>query len=285
MSPLWVMATCRRTPKRGVLRRGTTVGRWPCGGIARRDTTRIGIANGFRGGMVAKRSCFWFKNAMTESNTLHLPELPAFNADSWESIEGGFDQAALLQIAQMPGAEPSPLFRPGEVRFGWREDQLLVSARLTDEEVLTTASAHNERIWMLGDVFEMFLRDLETEAYAELHVAPNGYTLQLRFPDSHALENMRQRGVTLEDYMLPHPAFESRARLVPDRPGWDVFASVPVETVLGEKKSLPARQWLVSFSRYDVSTGQEKPVLSSTSPHQVVRYHRQQEWRRVCFVN
>ena len=38
-------------------------------------------------------------------------------------------------------------------------------------------------------------------------------------------------------------------------------------------------------SRYDVTGHEGAPVISSTSPHPVAAFHRQQEWARLTFVS
>ncbi|MEI8343284.1 MAG: hypothetical protein WCH43_17320, partial [Verrucomicrobiota bacterium] len=49
--------------------------------------------------------------------------------------------------------------------------------------------------------------------------------------------------------------------------------------------ALEGRTWLASFSRYDYSSAEAPPVLSSTSPHAEVSFHRQQEWAELLFFD
>ena len=47
---------------------------------------------------------------------------------------------------------------------------------------------------------------------------------------------------------------------------------------------LEGRTWCVSFSRYDYSSAEKPPVLSSTSPHTgKVSFHCQQDWTELSF--
>jgi len=64
---------------------------------------------------------------------------------------------------------------------------------------------------------------------------------------------------------------------------WRVLASIPLERVAETGRPVAGDSWLFSFSRYDYTQGKAAPVLSSTSPHQVLSYHRQQEWGTLVF--
>lgn len=215
---------------------------------------------------------------------MDCPKLPGIIPGNWDDLDSLFTKAARLELKEPPGAEPRTDFRPGEVRFGWNDSGLVVRALLHDDHPCTQAEKDNDHIWALGDAFELFLRDLSKESYVELHVAPNARTLQIRFPDREAIQRMRAGESNLENHKLAPGAFTVATRAREDLPGWEVVAIVPVETVAEEKKSLPGSEWLVSFSRYDaVPSGDKDPILSSTSPHEVVNFHRQEEWRRIRF--
>lgn len=157
-------------------------------------------------------------------------------------------------------------FRPAEVKLGCREGTLLVLSTMLDQKIFTRAARDNERLWDLGDVFEIFLRDTTREEYLELHVSPNGHRLQLRFPSSETVKKLRGRLLKLEDLIVREPLFDFSTRTTSD--GWEVFAEIPTT----------GTNLLASFSRYDYSGAETPPVLSSTSAHAKADYHRQEEW-------
>lgn len=174
--------------------------------------------------------------------------------------------------------EPDPNFLPGRVRFGWQPDALCVLAELSDREIASRARAHNERMWLLGDVFELFLRDSEGEAYHELHITPDNFHLQLRFPDAKALRS----GQPLASFLLDQQVFEHGVFLNPDQQCWTVFAKVP--QAIFRPASIQGRVWYASFSRYDYPSSCEKPAsLSSTSAHSKLDFHAQVDWRPIVF--
>ena len=211
-----------------------------------------------------------------------IPLLAPFEESNWESVFTAFEHAPSLALGQAWREKPEENFRPGTVRIGWQPDALAILANLKDEAIFTAATGDNQHLWSLGDVFELFLRNLEREEYLELHVAPNGLRLQLRFPDTQAIQNLRSGENTLKDYMIDAPLFDFSIRTVSG--GWAIRARVPLTSlgISSERKSGIAL--LASFSRYDYADEKSPPVLSSTSAHKELNYHRQQEWTRLDLV-
>ena len=173
-------------------------------------------------------------------------------------------------------------FRPAVVKTMWKDDELLVLAELDDDCLFTQATQDNQHIYKFGDVLELFLRDLEGEQYAELHVAPNGRRLQLLFPDAAKIVEIRGGAPTIEQQLVHEPIFDFTQWMTPGK--WFVFARVSVKIFLGRKQPLLGRRWLASFSRYDYSSAETKPICSSTSPHRVSNFHRQDAWAELEFV-
>ena len=178
--------------------------------------------------------------------------------------------------------KPEEKFRPGVVRVGWRESTLCIFAKLEDDRIFTRATGDNQRLWVRGDVFEIFLRDTKREEYLELHIAPNGHRLQLRFPDDQTIEHLRNGHVELEDYMVDQPLFDFFVRTVTG--GWEVWAQIPVVSLGSSSGSANGMCLLASFSRYDYEDEKSPPVHSSTSAHPKLSFHRQQEWKKLTFT-
>jgi hypothetical protein len=160
---------------------------------------------------------------------------------------------------------------------------LLVLAELTDADVFTGMTSLNQKAWLLGDTFEIFLRPAGQRAYVEFHVTPNNQHLQLRFPSAEDFARLSEAGL-IENAMLPGEVFRSRTWGQIDARRWFVFAEVPAKAVCdGPVTQLPGRRWHFSFSRYDYTRGRTEPVISSTSAHAVANFHRQQEWGTMTF--
>jgi len=205
----------------------------------------------------------------------HNPTLTCrrFRNNDWSTAETiGLHQAWLSAL--------QPEFRPATVRTAWRDDALLVFAELEDADVFNSETRFNALAYEKGDVFEIFLRPLEQNSYFEFHVGPANQKLQLRFPAPGILT---QTGLKPE-YFITQPVITTEVRLLPEQQQWTVSAEIPFALVQEVGRVRAGTQWLFSFSRYDYTRGQAKPVLSSSSPHQQLSYHRIEEWGTLTFA-
>lgn len=171
---------------------------------------------------------------------------------------------------------------PSTVDLSWSATGLHFLARLADLDVGTRARGPGERLWELGDVLEIFAGSPGAEAYLELHVAPNGCTLQLGWPSVSILTAMRARNERdLGAFVRTEPLFRAEPRLVPD--GWEVEGVVFAQALesLNPAGCGHGTRWALSFSRYDYGAEAVAPLLSSTSPHPVADFHRRSDWRTV----
>ena len=207
-------------------------------------------------------------------------ELPDFPGAELELIRQAFRDATPCSLGQAWLAAAEPDFRPTIVRAGWRGESLLVFAELTDEDIFSRATALNQRTWEMGDAFEVFLRPVEQTAYVEFHVTPNNQRLQLRIPSEPAFRAAQKSGL-IEPFLIPGNAIRSWTWVLPGQ--WCVLVEVGHVVVCEKLRPLPGSEWLFSFCRYDYTRGRPEPVISSSSPHQIADFHRQQEWGRLTF--
>lgn len=210
------------------------------------------------------------------------PKLADFDIGSPDAVSTAFVGAPTLQMGQAWRDQPEEKFLPARVRIGWRGDRFLVFGELTDNLLFTQATEENQLLCSLGDVFEIFLRDSEGESYAEFHVAPNGKRLQLLWPDAASIRRVSNKEITLDELKVQEPIFDFSQWS--EGQTWCICASVPGSAFLPVGMTLDGRTWLSSFSRYDYPSAEEQPVLSSTSPHAELSFHRQQEWAEVFFA-
>ena len=140
-----------------------------------------------------------------------------------------------------------------------------MEAELTDDDVFNDASAHNQRTWETGDVFEIFARREDSTEYVEVHVTPGNVKLHLKFRDFDQTNRIQ----SIDEVAADPGEVESTAELTDA--GWKVRARVPLPAASGELVR-------VSLCRYDASRASEKPALSSTSPHTKLRFHQPWEW-------
>jgi hypothetical protein len=177
---------------------------------------------------------------------------------------------------------PTSIGEKAAVRIGWRAERFLAFGELTDDKLFTRATEDNQLLCSFGDVFEIFLRDLEGERYAEFHVAPNGKRLQLLWPDAATVRRVGNKEVSLDELKIDEPIFDFTQWS--EGKTWCICALVPSSVFLRAGTTLEGRTWRASFSRYDYSSAEEPPILSSTSPHAEISFHRQQEWAELHFL-
>jgi hypothetical protein len=214
---------------------------------------------------------------------LRCRELPAFFTEDPAVIRAAFASADPCVLGQGWLVAPESNFMPATVHTGWRGNALLVFAELYDADIFTRATGHNQRMWELGDVLEIFLQPEGSESYVELHVTPANWRLQLRIPDAVALSHARAENC-FDNLLLPDGVFRSRAWTQPENGMWFVLAEIPAATVCGASLPLAGVRWRFSFSRYDCSRDECEPVISSSSPHSQPDFHRREEWGTLLFT-
>jgi len=173
-----------------------------------------------------------------------------------------------LPLTQSWLPEVEPGFQQGHTSFIWRDGILLVSADLNDSNVQTTATSHGQRLWEHGDVAELFVQRIGEDSYREYQLSPNGFTLDLIYPDLSGVAAVRSGERKIEDF-FSETNFEARAELLAT--GWIARFSIPL-------RGSPGDRIRISCCRYDASEGRA-PIISSTSSHTIRDFHRPQEWR------
>lgn len=173
---------------------------------------------------------------------------------------------------------PEPEFRPAWVRVAPTETHLIVEATLRDDDVYQPVGHFNAQMYRHGDVFEMFVRPLNQDAYYEFHLSPANQRMQLRIPSSAQFSARRSARDLPPEWFLRDLCFDSRVEVDPAEHIWRAWVAISRARI---EENGRADDWLVSFARYDYSRSRVAPVLSSASPHPVADFHRQSEWLRV----
>lgn len=173
-----------------------------------------------------------------------------------------------LPLLQSWLAESDGDFLPGVATFSWSDGKLHLKAELIDNALSTTATAHGQKLWELGDVVELFIQKVGEPDYREYQVAPNGFTLALHYPDISCVAAVRSGERRMEEF-LSKEIPTAQISIIPK--GWEILLSVPLEASPGE-------MFRVSCCRYDAAEGRPA-VISSTSIHPVRDFHRPQDWR------
>jgi hypothetical protein len=211
------------------------------------------------------------------------PHLAAMPLIDLEALGAAFDAAPPVMLGQGWRETDEPAFAPAQVRAAWRGDALYVFAELNDADIHTRATRDGQRLWELGDTFEIFVRPIDQRAYIEFHVTPSNQRLHLRFPGPEWRTDPARVDVVAEARVSP-PAFESWTWAPAGAGRWYVLASIPSTSVQDAPAPLAGVAWTFSFSRYDYTRGAANPVISSSSPHLEPSFHRLQEWGVLRFA-
>ena len=197
-------------------------------------------------------------------------------------VEEAFSGCEGVRLGQGWKADLDPDFRSAEVRVGRGKDALLVWAELQDEDIFNLEARFNHPFYRCGDVFEVFLRPTNQEAYTELHVGPANQNFQLRIPSAATFTEHLANPEGWQQWVVPERFFESQVWIEPGLARWWVLARIPFRSI-SEQPVKKGDTWLFSFSRYDYTRGKAEPVYSSSSPHAQLSFHRQQEWGTLTF--
>lgn len=208
-----------------------------------------------------------------------LPPLPTSRTNDDSSLEWALESAEPIALGQ--AWKPSPACAPGSVRIAWCPDSLLVRAELEDSDVFTKATRDNERLWEMGDTFEVFLEAEGAGYYTEMHVAPCNRRLHLKIrPEDYAA--IAAKTLALEDVAVDPPDFQSRFEIIPF--GWAAELLIPAWAIDPAGVITRDSRWRGSFCRYDAASDGRPVELSSTSPHRgEINFHTREDWRPICF--
>jgi len=206
--------------------------------------------------------------------------LPRFDLEDWPTIHRLFEPLPAWKFQQAWLPMPQPELRPGVFKAGAWSDALVVHAELPDRDIFNPITEFNEVAYTKGDTFEMFLRPEGQKAYFEFHVTPGNQKLQLRFGSAEAFGALPRH--TGDQVLVPckvhQPLFDSRTQVLVEQQKWHVVAAIPFASVVEGREGAGRDRWRFSASRYDYTRGRPNPVLSSTSPHSVCSFHRQEDW-------
>lgn len=192
-------------------------------------------------------------------------ELPAEKQPEIEWLRAHGSRVALVH--QWP---PEPQRPCAEVWLAHSFEALYVGASLPDSRIVSLATGPNQAMWELGDTFEMFFQYRPFE-YFELHVTPDNHRLQLKLPAGRRIGSGE-----FSSCLLPDPSFSSRTET--DAVGWNVLAAVPFALLRGSGAAEAGDDYPFSFCRYDYDELPGEPVLSSTSSHSQLDFHRREDW-------
>jgi hypothetical protein len=196
------------------------------------------------------------------------------------SFEVKSDATTDFQLIQGWNNESNPSFADCNVDFTWQADALIVTAHLTDADVHSKSSNDNQKMWELGDVFEMFIQIEGQEDYFELHITPTNTRFQAHKPNVVGTIEPGGTYMPIEHWLVSPVQFKATATQTPD--GWIATMEIP-PSLLGYQQFETGQQLRINFARYDGGPGRE-PDISASANHQTPSFHQPDDWHRITLV-
>lgn len=172
---------------------------------------------------------------------------------------------------------------PREKGFAWTgycEEGLRFAAFLEDSEIITKVTSDNQKIWMLGDTVEFFIKPGQRQTvYYEIHISPNGHIMDLRIPSR---EKFRNKEISWEQVLNFNSHSRYKTFILPG--AWAVEITIPWSCFGLQKFSLPQTNWQFAVCRYNYSSAWPEPELSSTAHFTRADFHRYEDYHELVFV-
>lgn len=210
--------------------------------------------------------------------------------DDWKAVSGAFEDSDFAHFQQGWSEVTSPEFRHGKASAAWTDTSLVVYAELTDDDIYNEVQEadFNKMAYSFGDVFEIFLKPSGQDSYFEIHISPRNHKLQLRLPFPDCFKKLKDKfkspGEMIDSLKIWDPVVKSMVMIDRDLKKWMVVAEIPLSMLAEKEPVKPGTKWRFSFSRYDYTRPNPKPVYSSTSPHSAINYHLIDEYGILEFL-
>ncbi len=172
--------------------------------------------------------------------------------------------------------------REGAFAFIWQDKEALhLLSLLEDSEPFNDAEPKQDLTWMKGDVMEVFLQPTGGKLYYELHIAPNGATLELSIP---SVESFRADPGGGFESRLFESDMQAQAIILDGTPfkGWAGLVSVPFN---GKMLGSSAKGFRFTVGRYNYNQKWgEKPEISSISKFskRFASFHNPDLWQTLA---
>jgi hypothetical protein len=221
------------------------------------------------------------------SPQLDCPSIDCARWKSWQDVGLAMSHAPSCSMYQHWLAQPEPGLKPATVALAHHESKLIVYAELSDVDIFGTVKEDGIQNFadLDGDVFEIFLRAEDEDSYLEHHITPDNCVLQLRYPRTTAMEEIKAgKHPDWQSSYASNIVIPSRVLVQPNLSLWRILALVPLDVVASTRRGSPDRNWRFSFSRYDYTHGAKAPLLSSTSAHAACNFHEHSTWGELRLV-
>lgn len=162
---------------------------------------------------------------------------------------------------------------PGVATLISTDTSFCACALLQDAFPFNPATQDNQRLWLLGDVFELFLQLPGQEDYYEFHSTPEGCRLQLHIPDCRTFRTIPHEQKICDAGLTVKNRIDRLRKL------WYCELRVPFEGLGLEKCPESVR---FAFVRYNLQPETAVPEIT-TYPFFPVTVHAPSLWAELKF--
>lgn len=220
--------------------------------------------------------------------TLYLPHAVGPIAIDGVANEPGWTSAVTTNQLVTADSSPDPVGR-ALARMTWDEQNLYVFVSITDTDVFSPYTKHDEPLWK-ADCVEIFIdADRNRRGYVELQVNPNNATFDSFFATTRA-----QPGDEKWDSNMQAVAkVRGTADKAGDRDqGWDVEIAIPLAAVKGRASDMPVKlppevgdRWRLNVVRVDYRSGAKDPGVASWNRISYSDFHALDRMLTVVFAD
>ena len=231
----------------------------------------------------------------TACDVISVPHIGSVAIDDWSALCALLEPAETLHLDQNWLSESHRSFAAGWSKVGWNDEHLVCFANFTDHDVFNDEDRFNAPAYVVGDVFEIFVKREGCPQYLEIHVSPRNQVLQLRWPrpiyeifaprprrrfrrERDPEKRKARQAEPLAPYLIDNPRIATAARHLADEHAWQAVAFIPFPLIDDQPVGSGTR-YRYSASRYDYTRGHHGPVISSSSPHVEANFHLASDWR------
>ena len=172
-------------------------------------------------------------------------------------------------------------FKPGTIGLpeekgiaflGKNDKCLYVFGCFEDSDIFNTATEKNSHTWETGDAMEFFFQCPGREEYYELHLTPEGATLELRIP---SIEKFGKVPFESQFYDSGFSTYAERFNR-PECKGWLGLMEIPFVGLGITNGDFEGSRFAVC--RYNYSKNKLKPEISSTVAFPRGGFHQPDLW-------
>ena len=190
-----------------------------------------------------------------------------------------YQNSVLLPLCQYwNGADALPVEK-GTACVGAGRDGLCFYVCFIDSDIISHATANNQKLWTLGDVAEFFVKPGSNRSdYWEIHVTPNNFIMDIHIPNRDLF--MRDK-ITWGEVILSHSDTRRRVQTLEDR--WTVEVCIPWKAFGLRNPPDAGTAWSFAVCRYNCNGGLDNPENSSSAHFTELSFHRWEEFTELVF--